>query len=122
MMQLLAWTVVQSALAVGGMALLTHALHGVPLEMRALATAFVSWWAFAGVVALAASFIVLSMILSFAPWTTFIPVSTACSFACTIGISLVTGTSMLSLRTVLGMLLIVAGVAVIATQNQSTVK
>jgi multidrug transporter EmrE-like cation transporter len=122
MMQLLAWTVVQSALAVGGMALLTHALHGVPLEMRALATAFVSWWALAGVVALAASFIVLSMILSFAPWTTFIPVSTACSFACTIGISLVTGTSMLSLRTVLGMLLIVAGVAVIATQNQSTVK
>jgi multidrug transporter EmrE-like cation transporter len=122
MMQLLAWTVVQSALAVGGMALLTHALHGVPLEMRALATAFVSWWAFAGVVALAASFIVLSMILSFAPWTTFIPLSTACSFACTIGISLVTGTSMLSLRTVLGMLLIVAGVAVIATQNQSTVK
>jgi multidrug transporter EmrE-like cation transporter len=122
MMQLLAWTVVQSALAVGGMALLTHALHGVPLEMRALATAFVSWWALAGVVALAASFIVLSMILSFAPWTTFIPLSTACSFACTIGISLVTGTSMLSLRTVLGMLLIVAGVAVIATQNQSTVK
>jgi len=122
MMQLLAWTVVQSALAVGGMALLTHALHGVPLEMRALATAFVSWWALAEVVALAASFIVLSMILSFAPWTTFIPVSTACSFACTIGISLVTGTSMLSLRTVLGMLLIVAGVAVIATQNQSTVK
>jgi|GEM_PF-2589724 len=122
MMQLLAWTVVQSALAVGGMALLTHALHGVPLEMRALTTAFVSWWAFAGVVALAASFIVLSMILSFAPWTTFIPLSTACSFACTIGISLVTGTSMLSLRTVLGMLLIVAGVAVIATQNQSTVK
>jgi multidrug transporter EmrE-like cation transporter len=122
MMQLLAWTVVQSALAVGGMALLTHALQGVPLEMRALATAFVSWWAFAGVVALAASFIVLSMILSFAPWTTFIPLSTACSFACTIGISLVTGTSMLSLRTVLGMLLIVAGVAVIATQNQSTVK
>jgi len=122
MMQLLAWTVVQSALAVGGMALLTHALHGVPLEMRALATAFVSWWAFAGVVALAASFIVLSMILSFAPWTTFIPLSTACSFACTIGISLVTGTSMLSLRTVFGMLLIVAGVAVIATQNQSTVK
>jgi multidrug transporter EmrE-like cation transporter len=122
MMQLLACTVVQSALAVGGMALLTHALHGVPLEMRALATAFVSWWALAGVVALAASFIVLSMILSFAPWTTFIPLSTACSFACTIGISLVTGTSMLSLRTVLGMLLIVAGVAVIATQNQSTVK
>lgn len=122
MMQLLAWTVVQSALAVGGMALLTHALHGAPLEMRALATAFVSWWALAGVVALAASFIVLSMILSFAPWTTFIPLSTACSFACTIGISLVTGTSMLSLRTVLGMLLIVAGVAVIATQNQSTVK
>jgi hypothetical protein len=122
MMQLLAWTVVQSALAVGGMALLTHALHGVPLEMRALVTAFVSWWAFAGVVALAASFIVLSMILSFAPWITFIPLSTACSFACTIGISLVTGTSMLSLRTVLGMLLIVAGVAVIATQNQSTVK
>jgi hypothetical protein len=122
MMQLLAWTFVQSALAVGGMALLTHALHGVPLEMRALATAFVSWWAFAGVVALAASFIVLSMILSFAQWTAFIPLSTACSFACTIGISLVTGTSMLSLRTVLGMLLIVAGVAVIATQTQSTLK
>lgn len=122
MMQLLTWTFIQSALAVGGMALLTHALHGVPLEVRAMATAFISWWALAGIVSLAASFIVLSMILSFAPWTSFVPLSTACSFACTIGVSLVVGTSMLNLRTIVGMVLIVAGVAVIATQQLSTNK
>ena len=122
MMQLLAWTSLQSALAVGGMALLTQALHGVPLEIRPIAGAFLTWWALAGILALAGSFFVLTIILSFAQWTTFIPLSTACSFACTIGISLLTGTSMISLRTLLGMLLIVAGVAVIATQHQPTIK
>lgn len=113
MMQILAWTTVQSALAVGGMVLLTHALHGVALEPRAIGAAFISWTAVAGVLALAASFIVLTVILSFAPWTTFIPISAACSFACTIGLSLITGTATISMRTIIGMLLIVAGVAVI---------
>lgn len=117
MMQLLAWTALQSALAVGGMALLTHALHGVPLELRAMATAFVSWWAITGLAALAGSFVVLSIILSFAQWTVFIPLSTACTFACTIGISLATGNEPLSMRTVVGMVLIIAGVAVVATKR-----
>ena len=117
MMQLLAWTVLQSALAVGGMALLTHALHGVPLEVRALSTAFLSLWALAGVAALAASFVVLSIILSFASWSTFIPISTACTFVCTICLSMIIQTEAVSIRTVIGMVLIIVGVAVIASKR-----
>lgn len=117
MMQLIAWCVVQSALAVGGMALLTHALHGVPLEFRAMVSAFISWWALTGVAALAASFVVLSIILSFASWSTFIPISTACTFACTIGLSLILRTEAVGMRMVIGMVLIIAGVAVIASKR-----
>lgn len=117
MMQLIVWCVVQSALAVSGMALLTHALHGVPLEFRAMTSAFISWWALTGVAALAASFVVLSIILSFASWSTFIPISTACTFACTIGLSLLLQTEAVGMRTVIGMALIIAGVAVIASKR-----
>lgn len=117
MMQLIAWCVLQSALAVGGMALLTHALYGVPLEIRALSTAFLSWWALAGAAALAASFIVLSIILSFASWSIFVPISTACTFVCTVCLSIITQSEAVSIRTVIGMVLIIAGIAVIASKR-----
>ncbi|MBL0323267.1 MAG: hypothetical protein IPP80_13005 [Ignavibacteria bacterium] len=84
MIKLLALTSLQAILGVGGIAMLTRALHGKPMELRVITTALFTIEGMIGAVILFGSFIVMSVILSFAKMSVYIPLNTALTFLVTI--------------------------------------
>lgn len=113
MIRLLIYTFVQAMLGVGGIAMLTRALHGKPMELRVMTLALFTIEGGIGALLLFASFLVMSAILSFAKMAVYIPVNTAVTFLLTVVISIALGHERISVALVLGMVLIVAGVAII---------
>lgn len=117
MIKLYALTALQAILGVGGIVMLTRALHGKPMELRVMATAIFTVEGMIGAAVLFCSFVVMSIILSFAKMSVYIPLNTALTFLVTIILSVVIGHERVTLTTALGMVLIVAGVALVSAKN-----
>lgn len=114
MIKLVAFVTLQSILSVGGIMMIARVLHGKASDIRTIIAAASSIEGLVGVVLLFSSFVVMSFILSFAKSSIYIPVSTAIVFLTTILFAVVLGSERVTLVTALGMVLIVAGVALIA--------
>lgn len=109
---------VQSVLSVGGITLLHNALDGKGQHAIDAILSLLSVRGFAGVVLLLTAFAVMSYMLTFMRATVFIPMNTATTFLLTVVIGLFTATERPSLQIILGMVLVLSGIAVIATQRQ----
>lgn len=117
MIKLLALTTLQAILGVGGIAMLTRALHGKPMELRVITSALFTVEGMIGAVILFGSFIVMTVILSFAKMSVYIPLNTALTFLVTIILTVMIGQERVTLTTALGMVLIVAGVALVSAKS-----
>lgn len=113
-MKLLLYILVQASTSVAGMGLLTIALHGRPFTAGNALQAAISWQGLVGIACLFASFILLGAIVSIAKLSSYIPLSTAVSFTFTVVWTYFVDRESISLSTMLGMLLILAGISVIA--------
>ncbi len=113
MMKLIAWSFLQSALGVGGIAMLTRALHGRPMEFRTMMSAALTPEAVIGAILLLGSFLVMSLILSFARMSVYIPVNTGLTFLLTVVLTLVTDDARLSMPMIVGMVLILVGISIV---------
>ncbi|MEY3385934.1 MAG: hypothetical protein RIR53_745 [Bacteroidota bacterium] len=109
---------VQSALSVGGITLLHGVLDGRGGNLVELLPSLLSMRGISGALLLLAAFAVMSYMLTFMRASVFIPMNTATTFLLTVLIGLVTTAERPSLRLVLGMVLVLSGIAVIATQRQ----
>ena len=117
MIKLILLTLLQAILGVGGVALLTHALHGKPAELRELLAGVLTIHGAAGTLLLFSSFILLSLIVSFAKMSVYLPLNTALTFLVTIVVAVVLGHERVTYTNALGMILIVTGVALIVSKQ-----
>ena len=113
MMKLVAWSTVQSLLGVGGIAMLTRALHGRPMDLRTILAAALTVEGAIGALLLLLSFVVMSFILSFAKMNVYIPVNTGLTFLFTIVLTLVMDDARISMPMIIGMVLILAGISIV---------
>ncbi|MBU3699830.1 MAG: hypothetical protein FGM33_07455 [Candidatus Kapabacteria bacterium] len=109
---------VQSALSVGGITLLHNVLDGRGQHAMEAISSLLTIRGLAGTVLLFSAFAVMSYMLTFMKATVFIPMNTATTFLLTVLIGLFTSSERPSLRLILGMALVLTGIAVIATQRQ----
>ncbi|MBU3742802.1 MAG: hypothetical protein FGM24_11070 [Candidatus Kapabacteria bacterium] len=113
-MKLLLFIIMQAATSVTGMGLLTIALHGRPFTAGNALQAATGWHGLLGIAFLFVSFILLGAIVSLAKLSTYIPISTAISFAFTVLWTVVVDRESVSVSTIIGMALILAGISAIA--------
>lgn len=113
-MKLVLLLLLQTSTSVLGMGLLTMALHGRPFTAGNILTALTGWQGISGVAALFVSFVVLGAVVSIAKLSTYIPLSTAMTFAFTILWTLLVDRESISTQTLIGMALILAGIIVVA--------
>jgi multidrug transporter EmrE-like cation transporter len=113
-MKLVLLLLLQTSTSVLGMGLLTMALHGRPFTAGNILTALTGWQGISGVAALFVSFVVLGAVVSIAKLSTYIPLSTAMTFAFTVMWTLIIDRQMITIPTIIGMFLIMAGITTIA--------
>jgi len=113
-MKLLSLTVLQSALTVGGMGMLTLALGGRSLELRTLLEGVTTSYGITGILMLFGSFITTSVILTFARLSIFVPLNTGIVFLFTVLFSVLVQNEKVNIPVVLGMALIVIGVSIVS--------
>ncbi|OJX61313.1 MAG: hypothetical protein BGO89_01690 [Candidatus Kapaibacterium thiocyanatum] len=113
-MKLLLFCVLQSALGVGGTALLTQALHGRDISVASITSATMTWQGIGGLVLLFSSFLVMGVILSFAKMAAYIPLNTALTFLFTVVLTIVVQRDAVSWPLVGGMALIFVGVLLVS--------
>lgn len=114
MIKLIALSAAQAILAVGGIAMLTRTLHGKTLGIREIFLGLTTYEGLLGLLLLFASFIIMSVILSFAKMAIYIPISTALTFVFTVILALVLGEDKISIPLVVGMMFIVLGVGLVS--------
>lgn len=107
----------QSALSVGGISLLHAVLDGKNQALLQTATALLSLRGMAGSLLLFAGFLVMSHMLTLTRVSVFVPLNTATTFLLTIGMGLVLRTERPSIIMVLGMVLVLSGIALITAQK-----
>lgn len=113
-MKLLLFCVLQSALGVGGTALLTQALHGRDISVASITSATMTWQGIGGLALLFSSFLVMGVILSFAKMAAYIPLNTALTFLFTVLLTVVVQRDAVSWPLVGGMALIFVGVLLVS--------
>ncbi len=113
-MKLILLSLLQSLFTVSGMGLLTVALGGKGLVPRELLAAITSLHGILGLVLLFGSFVVTSMILTFARLSVFVPLNTGMVFLVTLLYAVLFQAEKLSLPIMLGMVLIVMGIALVS--------
>lgn len=113
-MKLVLYVLVQAVTSVVGTGLLTIALHGRPFTASTALQSLGTWQGFTGVALLFVSFLAVGAIVSFAKLSSYIPISTAMSFACTVMWTLIIDRQMITMPTIIGMSLIMAGITTIA--------
>jgi multidrug transporter EmrE-like cation transporter len=113
-MKLILLTTLQSVLTVGGLGLLGMAMGGREFSVRMFFDGLFSIHGVGGVVCLVASFIVTSVVLSFARLSIFIPLNTGLVFLFTVLFTLLFHDEGVSLPVILGMSLIIAGIAIVS--------
>lgn len=116
-MKLFLLTLLHSVFTVSGMGLINAALGGKPLNVRDLSEAVLTPLGILGVILLFGSFIVTSVILSFARLSVFVPLSTGLVFLVTLLYAVWFQDEKVNIVTTLGMVLIVIGVAVVSGQS-----
>lgn len=118
-MKLLLWTIAHSALTVGGMGLLTIALGGREITFRTLLDGLLTLPGITGVVLLFGSFLTTAAVLSFARLSLFIPLNTGLVFLFTLLFAVFVQHEKINVPILLGMVLIVSGIAIISGQRGS---
>lgn len=108
---------IQSALSVGGITLLHLVLDGRGASIPDTVHSLISARGLVGTVLLFLAFAVMSYMLTFTKASTFIPMNTATTFLVTVVMGLFTTSERPSLQLVVGMALVVSGIAVIAAQR-----
>ena len=116
-MRLLLWTVAHSALTVGGMGLLTIALGGRAITFKTLLDGLLTLPGFIGVVLLFGSFLTTTAVLSFAKLSVFVPLNTGLVFLFTLMFAVIINDEKVNLPILIGMALIVSGIAIISAQR-----
>ncbi|MCO6465149.1 MAG: hypothetical protein J5I53_00900 [Bradyrhizobiaceae bacterium] len=116
-MKLTLLSLLQSICTVVGMGLINSALHGRPLTVRHMSTAIATIEGIAGIVLLLGSFVLTSVILTFAKVSVFVPLSTGLVFITTIVYATLVQSERISLPMALGMTLILAGIALVVKQQ-----
>lgn len=109
---------VQSALSVGGITLLHHVLEGRGQNVTELVMSMMSLRGIAGAMLLFGAFAVMSYMLTFVKASVFIPMNTATTFLLTVVVGFLLSTEKPSWHIILGMMLVLSGIAVIAGQRQ----
>ena len=122
MIKLIVLTLLQSLFTVCGMGLLNMALDGKTISVRELATALATMQGVAGMLLLFGSFVLTSVILSFARLGVFIPLNTGLVFLATVLWGVLFQQEKLSMPMMLGMVLIVMGVALVSAQSMKQVQ
>jgi drug/metabolite transporter (DMT)-like permease len=117
MMRIVLLSFVQSALSVGGIGLLHTALHGKDQNMIGTVMSLLSLRGMAGSLMLFLGFLVMSHMLSLTKVSVFIPLNTATTFLLTIGFGLISGSDRPSLSLIIGMGLVLCGIALITAQR-----
>lgn len=107
---------VQSALSVGGIGLLHTVLEGKQSILDTLLT-LASLRGIAGSGLLLLGFVVMSHMLTMTKASVFIPLNTATTFILTVAIGLISQSERPSVALIIGMTLVLSGIAVIATQR-----
>jgi drug/metabolite transporter (DMT)-like permease len=113
-MKLILLSLLQSVLTVVGMGLLTIALGGRGLSFRELFSAVGTLPGIMGLVLLFGSFVVTSIILTFARLSVYVPLSTSMVFLVTLLYAVLFQGEKVSLPITLGMVLIVMGIALVS--------
>lgn len=116
-MKLVLLTLVQSALTVGGMGLIGLAVGGKPLTVSSLVSAVASWQGAGGVALLIGSFVMTTVILSFARLSVFIPLNTAMVFVLTVLFAVGVHGERPNAMMLFGLAMIVVGISVVASQR-----
>lgn len=98
------------------------ALDGKTISVRELATALATMQGVAGMLLLFGSFVLTSVILSFARLGVFIPLNTGLVFLATVLWGVLFQQEKLSMPMMLGMVLIVMGVALVSAQSMKQVQ
>lgn len=121
-MKLIVLTILQSLCTVVGMGLLNVALDGRPIQLREITSALYTLHGMFGVVLLFLSFVLTSVILSFARLSVFIPLNTGFVFLATIIWAILFQEDKISLPMMIGMMLIVAGIALVSSNTLQEVQ
>ncbi|MBU3678681.1 MAG: hypothetical protein FGM32_03630 [Candidatus Kapabacteria bacterium] len=108
---------VQSALAVGGIGMLHSVLDGKPQSVIDTLQTLVCFRGIAGSGLLLLGFVVMSYMLTLTKASVFIPLNTATTFILTVAIGLISQSERLSAPLIVGMMLVLSGIALIATQR-----
>lgn len=117
MMRVIILSFVQSALSVGGISILHSVLHGTGQTLMATMLSLVSLRGLAGSLMLFLGFLVMSHMLSLTKVSVFVPLNTATTFLLTVAIGIVAGSERPSLTLVVGMGLVLSGIALITAQR-----
>jgi drug/metabolite transporter (DMT)-like permease len=117
MMRLVMLSVLQSGLSVGGITVLHELLHDRSLTPAEIVGAFISMRGLLGIVLLILAFLVMSYMLTDMKVSVFVPLNTATTFLTTTVAGLLVTSERPSLRIFAGMVLVVAGIAVITAQR-----
>lgn len=117
MIRLVFLSFLQSALSVGGIEMLHTVLNGKQLSITDTLLALVSLRGIAGSGLLLCGFVVMSHMLTISKASVFIPLNTATTFVLTVAIGLLSQTERPSVALIVGMTLVLSGIAVIATQR-----
>jgi drug/metabolite transporter (DMT)-like permease len=117
MIRIVVLSFVQSALSVGGIRMLHDALQGKDQTIISTALSLLSIRGMAGSLMLFLGFLVMSHMLSLTKVSVFVPLNTATTFLLTIGVGLIAGSDRPSLSLMIGMALVLSGIALIATQR-----
>ncbi|MFM8771300.1 MAG: hypothetical protein ACKOE4_04670 [Candidatus Kapaibacterium sp.] len=107
----------QSALSVGGIGVLHSVLDGKQQPIFDTLLSLASFRGIAGSGLLLLGFVVMSHMLTLTKASVFIPLNTATTFILTIAVGLISQSERPSVTLIIGMTLVLSGIAVIATQR-----
>lgn len=113
-MKLILLSILQSAFAVGGTGLMTMAMHGRMTGPTSLIEGALTPQGLLGMVLLLSSFVVMAVILTFAKMSVYVPLNTGIAFLFTIIFAAVVEHERINIPMIIGMVLILSGVAVLA--------
>lgn len=119
MMQLIAWCVVQSALAVGGLTLITRSVFNSSGDVSSVVAGILTVEGVLGSLSLLLSFVVMTYILSFAQMHVYVPVNTGFTFLFTMLVSALLQGERIASRDLLGIALVLVGITILSLRQRT---
>jgi multidrug transporter EmrE-like cation transporter len=117
MLRTVALAFVQCLLSVGGMGLLTKALHGSSFSAEHVLAALRTWYGAAGCLALFGSFVVMGALLAETRLSVYVPITTGMTFLLTAILSFFMLNERPDWQQWIGMIAILCGVILVATRR-----